>query len=579
MTNNLKEKVRLQEENAELRARLEEVEETLRAIREGEVDAVVVSGSKGDRVFTLSESDSLSRLMVETMNEAGLAVSPDGLLIFCNDRVCALLRRTKEQLLGHDLSEFIDESDADRFRQFLRTALTATNDDRFKFLCAKGAAVPLHLWSSRLDRPEGPLVCLVGTDLSRIESDRRLIEQLQEQQQQLRESRIAALNLMKDAVAARQQTEQQSISLRESEERLALAASATQIGMFDWNLVKGTMLWTQTHEALFGYAPTTTTTTTTTTATTTREHDYRKWADRVHPEDMPIVEDALKLCKKDRKPLGVQYRIIWPDGSLHWVETKGVFLYDSNDQACRLLGVVMDITERKKAEESFFELADAKSRFAATVAHELRSPLATIKAVTELVLDGTVGPLNDEQKDLLGTAQESLARLGRLTNNVLAFKKVEAGKMGLDLTENDICEVVREAHRNAVLFAGSRKEDLVMDLGDNLPRIRFDRDKILQVMINLMANAVKYTESGAIVTQVWHENNEIHVSVRDTGPGIKAEYLERIFEPFAQVGKDKNDGAGLGLAISKEIVLAHRGRMWAESEVGTGSVFHFTLPL
>jgi PAS domain S-box-containing protein len=137
--------------------------------------------------------------------------------------------------------------------------------------------------------------------------------------------------------------------LRESEERLALAASATQIGMFDWNLTKGRILWTQTHEAIFGYAPTTTNNTNTT------EHDYRRWADRVHPKDLPLVEEESRRCMQDRKPLEVQYRIIWPNGSLHWVETKGVFLYDSDGNANRMLGVVTDLTERKRAEAALAE--------------------------------------------------------------------------------------------------------------------------------------------------------------------------------------------------------------------------------
>ena len=136
-------------------------------------------------------------------------------------------------------------------------------------------------------------------------------------------------------------------ALRQSEERLALATSANRIGIFDWNLTSNRILWTRTHEVIFGYA----TTTTTTTTTTTEEHDYQRWADRVHAEDLPLVEAESRRCMQDNCPFEVQYRIIWPDGSLHWVETKGVFLDDCEGTASRLLGVVMDITERKVSEE------------------------------------------------------------------------------------------------------------------------------------------------------------------------------------------------------------------------------------
>ena len=138
------------------------------------------------------------------------------------------------------------------------------------------------------------------------------------------------------------QVEERTAALRESEQRLALAAAATQIGMFDWDLVRGRILWTQSHETIFGYLPTT---------AITAEYDYHRWADRVHPEDLPVVEEESRRCMQHRIQLEIQYRIIWPDGSLHWVETRGVFLYDEDGKANRMLGVVLDITERRRAEE------------------------------------------------------------------------------------------------------------------------------------------------------------------------------------------------------------------------------------
>jgi PAS domain S-box-containing protein len=138
---------------------------------------------------------------------------------------------------------------------------------------------------------------------------------------------------------------QAEVTLREAQERLALAASATQIGMFDWNLAKGKVLWTKACEAIFGYAPATTTTTT----TTTTEHDSSRWTDRVHPDDLARVEGQMRTCANERRPLQEEYRIIWPDKSEHWVETKGVFFHNSDGEAIRIVGVVMDITDRKRS--------------------------------------------------------------------------------------------------------------------------------------------------------------------------------------------------------------------------------------
>jgi two-component system sensor histidine kinase GlrK len=239
---------------------------------------------------------------------------------------------------------------------------------------------------------------------------------------------------------------------------------------------------------------------------------------------------------------------------------------------------IRDITEKKKTKDVAMKLAEAKSKFTSTVSHELRSPLAAIKEATNLVLDGSLGSVNAEQKDVLGTAKENIDRLGRLINNVLVYQKMDAEKMGYDLRENDLNEAVREAHKSAVLFSGNRKADLVMKLGADLPRIKFDKDKIFQILINLMANAIKYSKSGNIIIQTRREDHDIHVSVRDSGLGIKPENLGGIFEPFGALRNNPKSGTGLGLAIAREIVLAHHGRIWAESEEGKGSTFHFTLP-
>lgn len=152
-------------------------------------------------------------------------------------------------------------------------------------------------------------------------------------------------------------------ALRENEKWLALAASATQIGMFDLNIVKDKVLWTQTHAAIFGYAPATNIGTNAadppfTNAAT--EHDNSKWLDRVHPEDRLRVEEESRRCMQERKPVDIQYRIIWPDSSLHWVETKGVYQYENDGTATRMFGVVREITERKRLE---LELLESRAQY------------------------------------------------------------------------------------------------------------------------------------------------------------------------------------------------------------------------
>jgi signal transduction histidine kinase len=247
---------------------------------------------------------------------------------------------------------------------------------------------------------------------------------------------------------------------------------------------------------------------------------------------------------------------------------------------------IRDITERKRKEkeieEELMETMKMKSNFTSMVSHELRSPLGVVKEGINLVLEGLAGDINDEQRDLLGTAKRNTDRLGRLINNVLDFQKITSGKIGFDIWENDINEVVLEVNKAMSLLAKEKGLDLAVDVDDSIPKIGLDRDKIIQVLTNLVSNAIKYTEKGNITISTKQEDNTVHVVVQDTGTGIKAEDMQKLFQAFKQLDSTrdkKGGGTGLGLAISKEIILAHKGKIWAESEAGKGSSFHFILPI
>jgi len=301
--------------------------------------------------------------------------------------------------------------------------------------------------------------------------------------------------------------------------------------------------------------------------------------DNVHPDDLNHVREFISALFREPNATGqTECRYRCKDGHYKWIEFRGVNLaHDPDIQG--LLGNYHDITERKRETEAAIHLAEAKNKFTSVVSHELRTPLATIKEATNLVLEGVFGPVNDEQKDMLDTAKSNIERLGRLVNNVLSFQKMDAGKTSYDFLENDVNAFVKEANINATLFAGDRKADIMMELGPDLPRIIFDKDKMMQVMFNLIANGIKYSESGPVVIQTRLDKSEIQFSVRDSGQGICPEEMDEIFKPFSQGKGRKKGGTGLGLAITKEIVLAHHGRIWVESKgAGQGSCFYFTLP-
>lgn len=236
-----------------------------------------------------------------------------------------------------------------------------------------------------------------------------------------------------------------------------------------------------------------------------------------------------------------------------------------------ILSIMRDITERKRASEM-------KDNFTNMVSHELRTPLATIKESISLVSEGDMGPVTKEQNDIFSIIKRNVDRLARLINQVLDLQKIEAGAMRFDHKEYDINKVVDDACRAMLSLAGKKGLRLICKPGPGTLTVKFDKDRIGEVLINLIDNAIKNTEDGTITVATALDGNYVDVSVKDTGRGIRREDMTKLFQRFWQ-SERKAGGTGLGLSICKEIVESHRGTIWAESEFGKGATFHFTIPL
>jgi signal transduction histidine kinase len=243
------------------------------------------------------------------------------------------------------------------------------------------------------------------------------------------------------------------------------------------------------------------------------------------------------------------------------------------------LNILEDLTEAKRKIDESMQI---KSEFTSMVSHELRTPLTAIKEGIGIVLDGSAGQINVDQKDFLETAKRNVDRLARLINDVLDFQKLESGKMDFNIQENDLNELVKESYETMKPQADSKNIQLDLNLAQNLPQLNFDKDKIAQVMTNLINNAIKFTDKGSIKISTILGNNTVKVSIEDTGPGIKKEDIPKLFQRFQQLGEyheRKVASSGLGLAICKEIIEIHKGKIWVESEFGKGSIFYFVLPI
>jgi signal transduction histidine kinase len=293
-----------------------------------------------------------------------------------------------------------------------------------------------------------------------------------------------------------------------------------------------------------------------------------------------IIENTLRTGQST-KEVELQPTLIIDDNRVNpWFSVSCKLAEINNEK--HVVMALNDITERKIAEEELKETMEMKARFISTVSHELRSPLACIKEGVTIVLDGVAGKVNKKQKHFLNIATRNIERLSLLINDVLDFQKLEAGQAELDFQPHDLNKVVHEVYETMVLTSKKKNIHVSCQTDDCLPNVEFDRNNIIQVLTNLMSNAIKFTpDKGSIEISFHQRQEEVVISVRDTGIGIPEEQLSKIFDRFFRVHRPGKQiqGTGLGLAIVNKIVRLHDGRIEVESKENEGTTFFVTLPL
>jgi len=246
----------------------------------------------------------------------------------------------------------------------------------------------------------------------------------------------------------------------------------------------------------------------------------------------------------------------------------------------------------KKVEERTRELAQAntrlkeldrlKSEFIATMSHELRTPLNSIIGFTGIILKGIAGQINEEQRKQLSMVYNSAKHLLSLINDILDLSRIESDRMEISVEKFKIEEVISEVIHTLYPMISQKGLQLITEIQDEIPELQNDRKKIFQILLNLVNNSVKFTSKGEIKIKCYTENNDLVVSVSDTGIGIKKENMAYLFEAFRQIdgtSQRRYQGAGLGLYLCKKLVILLGGEIWAQSEYGKGSQFTFKLPL
>ena len=364
--------------------------------------------------------------------------------------------------------------------------------------------------------------------------------------------------------------------LRETQERTELAASAAELGMWMWDIVRDEVWITDKGRTLFDFEP--------------REKlDFDRFRSRLHPEDRESVLQALETSLRTGAEYRSEYRVVLPDGQLRWIAGRGHVEFNGDGQAVRMRGASVDITKRKQAEleatrhrneMAHLSRVTMLGELSGSIAHELNQPLSAIlsnaQAMQRILANGADLA---EVREMLDEIVSEGKRAGEVIHRLRQWLKkgaVHHHSLQINKVVEDVSKLIRSDLIN-------QKVTVDTELTSDLPTVTGDPVQLQQVLLNLMVNACDAMANGntperrlLIRTGLENGSNVVIVSVTDRGGSIPEEKLEQIFEPFFTT---KAKGMGLGLSVCRTIISAHRGKLWATNNPDRGATFHFSLPV
>lgn len=309
-----------------------------------------------------------------------------------------------------------------------------------------------------------------------------------------------------------------------------------------------------------------------------------------HKRDVGRLLQAFQRAIIEQNDYDMEFRITRPDGEVRYIRCEGRCEHDANDEVVALFGIMQDVTESTINEQNLTDAKEAaerayaaKSQFLANMSHELRTPLNAIIGFSEMMQRQLLGPIgSDRYLDYIAGIRESGEHLLDLISDILDMSKIEAGKYELDLEELNVAKVIKLAIHMMEGRATEAKIRITADLSNESLLVVADRRALMQVLLNLMSNSVKFTEpGGAVRVECIEREDYLSIKVHDNGIGIPANMLKNITRPFEQAASHytrKHEGTGLGLSITKELIELHGGSLHIDSTVGVGTTVTVRLP-
>ena len=525
-----------------------EAEETLSAIRRGEVDAFLVSTDEGEKVYTLNTAEHPYRVLVEQMREGAVTLSADGTILYCNESFARLLGMPHQSLMGEPIHAFIAPASAERFRRMIEDGNPSGTADESLLQAHGGTLVPVHLSLKLLQMDGLQVFSLVATDLTGQKQSEELLRRAYAELETRVKERTAELARSNQA-------------LRESEERLAMALDAASLAPWEIDLASGKVIPSEALVKLWGVPDA--------GALQTRDD----WGAFTVQEDRPRIQQAIDEAIGRNGEYMAEFRIRRAsDGSIRWIASRGLVLRDQEGRPHRLIGVAADVTEQKRAEEERVRLhheLESAHREANLYLDILTHDIGNTENVSNLYAELLLATLDGEAAGYAEKLKRSIGKSIEILGIVSKIRRIHYGLP--EIRPVDLDAVIRgEIGRHpdsSIDYAGASP----LVLGDEL---------LPEVFSNLIGNAVKHGGPDVAITiQTEDAGESVRVTVADTGPGVPDADKEAIFHRYEK--KQRGVGEGLGLYLAQILVERYGGRIWAADRVPgrpeCGAAFQFTL--
>lgn len=377
---------------------------------------------------------------------------------------------------------------------------------------------------------------------------------------------------------------QMTADLQDSQERLALALKVSELGMWEWNIQTGELLWSAELRKLFHVGP-------------NKKVDYELYMSRIHPDDRKTIQRIIEKSMRTGEPYEVEHRIVWPNGETHWILSRGQTII-LNGNPVRITGTALNVDIRKSAEElkvknallnnereELVRLNKSKDEFIALASHQLRTPATGVKQFLGMLLEGYAGDLqlSDDQLRLLRTAYESNERQIAIVNDLLMIATIDAGQVDLDCRRTNLTDFVTEIVEDHQVKYADKGQSLKLNCRIQSLTIDIDDVRLRMALENLIDNALKYSPAGSVTTvSLTKTKDSAKISVADQGVGIDKKDFDKLFQKFSRIPNalsSSSDGTGLGLYWACKIVSLHGGKLDVASTPGKGTTFTISLPL